>query len=189
MVQQATDPNVPPISRHEFLSYILLGGGGLLIAEGVGLGLWYGFPRKNKSLTFGDIFEIKESISLLEKVPFDVPKARCWISMSEEGGITALYKSCPAPFANHQPRNLCQVRWVDANNRFECPCCGLPFSRDGISRDNISRNLDRFPMTIFTTDGKLKSNTEGDPIFLPADTTVEKIHIDTGRIIQGASRI
>jgi hypothetical protein len=47
------------------------------------------------------------------------------------------------------------------------------------------RNLDRFRVKIFTADGTIDSNDNADPI--PVDlNTIEKLWIDTGRLIPGA---
>jgi cytochrome b6-f complex iron-sulfur subunit len=53
----------------------------------------------------------------------EVPEARGYL-VNVDGDITALSEVCP--------HLGCRVPFVDANNRFECPCHGSKFTREGV---------------------------------------------------------
>jgi cytochrome b6-f complex iron-sulfur subunit len=52
----------------------------------------------------------------------------------------------------------CLYKWAQSNNRFECPCHGSKFSREGFYIEGpASRSLDTFEIT--EEDGQIAVNT------------------------------
>jgi len=87
----------------------------------------------------------------------------------------------------------CLPKWVATNNRFECPCHGSKFEKDGTYIEGPApRSLDRFRTTITFADGtQVSMNDAGDPIPL-ADyqgRAIVSIDIDTGNRIMRAGRV
>jgi cytochrome b6-f complex iron-sulfur subunit len=83
----------------------------------------------------------------------------------------------------------CNVKWVDTNYRFECPCCGSKFEINGTPIEGPApRSLDRYFTQITFTDGTTAtSNDAGDPIPL-AGREIARVVVDTKRLIPGPPR-
>lgn len=172
------DVQVPGISRREFLYYAWAGSMALLLAETSGLLIWFGLPRFRAG-EFGGTFTLK-AVPFPDMAPEDHPEGKFWLSNTDEG-VVALYKVC-----THLG---CLYKWVDVNQRFECPCHGSKFELNGKYIEGPApRSLDRFEMTIVTTSGTFTTNTVGDPIQVDA-SSISEIRIDTGKRIKRAGRI
>lgn len=66
--------------------------------------------------------------------------------LANEGKILALSARCP--------HLSCNVRWLEGDNRFKCPCHGMTFSRAGIFVEGPTRkNLS--PQRFEVKDGKI----------------------------------
>ena len=84
------------------------------------------------------------------------------------------------------------VAWVEANDRFECPCHGSKFLQTGTRIDGPARrNLDVFPIEVVDAAGNVLARTEpsmsskeGTPVQLPSGAVA--LRIDTGRRVTGA---
>jgi cytochrome b6-f complex iron-sulfur subunit len=71
---------------------------------------------------------------------------RVWI-VREEAGLYALFAKC-----THLG---CTPRWLDAENKFKCPCHGSGFYKSGMNFEGPApRPLDRFPISV-GEDGRL----------------------------------
>jgi cytochrome b6-f complex iron-sulfur subunit len=173
---------VPGISRREFLYYAWGASMALLLAESAGMLIWFGLPRFREG-EFGGVFVLAGSAVPLEKgsAPVDFPEGKFWLSNSVNG-VVALYKVC-----THLG---CLYKWVDVNNRFECPCHGSKFQSTGTYIEGPApRSLDRFSITIRTKAGsELVTDAEGNPIAVEA-TDIEQIRVDTGNRIKRAGRV
>lgn len=76
-----------------------------------------------------------------------VKTQRVWIVRNEEG-IYALFTQC-----THLG---CTPRWLDAENKFKCPCHGSGFTREGINFEGPApRPLERVKITL-AEDGQIK---------------------------------
>ena len=71
---------------------------------------------------------------------------------SSEGNLVALYQKCP--------HLGCRVPFCDSSGRFECPCHGSVFNRNGEYLAGPSpRGMDRFPVTIESDDVLVDTGT------------------------------
>ena len=84
----------------------------------------------------------------------------------------------------------CLPKWVDVNNRFECPCHGSKFQKTGLYIEGPApRSMDRFRTIITFTDGSVvESNSAGDPIPL-GGKSIQSIAVDTGARILRAGKV
>jgi cytochrome b6-f complex iron-sulfur subunit len=173
---------VPGISRREFLYYAWGASMALLLAESAGTIIWFMLPRFREG-EFGGTFVVGGGSLPLEAgaAPVDFPEGKFWLSNSTDG-VVALYKVC-----THLG---CLYKWVDVNNRFECPCHGSKYQSDGTYIEGPApRSLDRFSITVLTKAGsELVTNLTGDPIPVAA-TDVEQIRVDTGTRIKRSGRV
>ncbi|HLV35403.1 MAG TPA: ubiquinol-cytochrome c reductase iron-sulfur subunit [Spirillospora sp.] len=181
----ASDVSVALPSRREFLYYIW-GASFALIAGEITAGvLWYAFPRFAEG-EFGGTFTI-DPTELPEPgaAPVSKPEGRFWLSrpvIDGQDSFVALYAVC-----THLG---CLPKWVDVNNRFECPCHGSKFQGNGTYIEGPApRSMDRFRATLIFTDGTTAvTNAAGDPIPLEG-RTIASIQVDTGSRIQRAGKV
>ena len=126
------------MNRREFLTYAWGAALGLLVLE-VGAGMFgFMYPRF-KAGEFGGKFFIGPVSSL---PPTDAPPqaetaGKFWLVNTTDEGPKALYMVC-----THLG---CLYKWAQSNNRFECPCHGSKFSREGFYIEGPApRSLDTF---------------------------------------------
>jgi cytochrome b6-f complex iron-sulfur subunit len=173
--------DVKPINRREFLFYCWGASMVMLLGQTSGILIWFMLPRFREG-EFGGVFRLT-SIPNPGDEPANYPSGKFWLSNTEDGRLVALYKVC-----THLG---CLYAWTPANDRFECPCHGSKYERDGTWIEGPApRSLDRFNMTVVLANGEqLLTNVEGDPIrgVNPAD--VREVIIDTGARIKRAGRV
>ncbi|MFP4322875.1 MAG: ubiquinol-cytochrome c reductase iron-sulfur subunit [Anaerolineales bacterium] len=168
---------VAGVSRREFLYYAWGASLALFLAQSGGMILWFSLPRFREG-EFGGIIAVDPSeIPEAGAPPMDRPDGKFWVSYTEDGGVLALYKVC-----THLG---CLYAWVDANNRFECPCHGSKFAQNGDYIEGPApRGLDRFALTVVTSSGEqLVTDVTGNPVFVDK-TQVAEVLVDTGNRIQ-----
>ena len=126
------------MNRREFLTYTWCAALGLLVLE-VGAGMFgFMYPRF-KAGEFGGKFFLGPVSSL---PPTDAPPqpdtaGKFWLVNTTDEGPKALYMVC-----THLG---CLYKWAQSNNRFECPCHGSKFSREGFYIEGPApRSLDTF---------------------------------------------
>ncbi|MFN8468228.1 MAG: Rieske 2Fe-2S domain-containing protein [Caldilineaceae bacterium] len=126
------------MNRREFLTYAWGAALGLLVLE-VGAGMFgFMYPRF-KAGEFGGKFFLGPVSSL---PPTDAPPqpdtaGKFWLVNTTDEGPKALYMVC-----THLG---CLYKWAQSNNRFECPCHGSKFSREGFYIEGPApRSLDTF---------------------------------------------
>lgn len=164
---------VAPINRREFLFYVWGASIALFSAQTVGYIIWFLLPRFKEG-EFGGTFTVEE-IPAVGSNPVHYPEGKFWISNQEEG-LLALYSVC-----THLG---CLYQWIDANDRFECPCHGSKFTKTGVFIEGPApRSLDRFAVTV----GGQTTDLEGNP--LPVGEATGEIIVDTGNRIKRAGRI
>lgn len=164
------------ISRREFLYYIWGASMALLMAESGGAIIWFALPRFRAG-EFGGIFSLDPTtLPTKGSAPVLNPAGKFWLSNTNDG-LLALSQVC-----THLG---CLFKWVDTNNRFECPCHGSKFEANGKKipgQGPAQRDLDRYVITVTTPGGTNKTDAIGHPV--PVDGA-SAIAIDTGKKIRG----
>lgn len=198
-----THPSPPTLSRREFLYYVWAASMALFLAESGGAVLWFAVPRF-KPGEFGGLFKLDlGTLPPPDSAPQPFDAGRFWLvnvgprsavdprhptGQASQPGVLALYKVCV--------HLGCLYTWKPTNDRFECPCHGSKYLKDGARvHGPASRNLDRFVVRALDADGKvLAETTQGDasrdpaagaPLVLPPGTAA--LQVDTGRRVIGRS--
>jgi len=170
--EAATDAQAKGVSRREFLYYIWGASMALLLAEAGGAIIWFALPRFRAG-EFGGVFTIDPAtLPAVGSPPAGNPAGKYWLTNTKDG-LLALSMVC-----THLG---CLFKWVQNNNRFECPCHGSKFEPDGtkiVTEGPAPRNLDRFVITA----GSNKTNANGGPVKIEGASVIE---IDTGKKIKG----
>lgn len=168
-----------PITRREFLNYAFLASLGIFFVGLGGATVIFAFPRFGKG-EFGGTFDLGKVSDVVPSTadpPKADSKARIWLSNTDRG-VVALYNVCV--------HLGCLYQWQTSTNRFECPCHGSKYQRDGTYIEGPApRSLDRFPIHVYDSSGKeiAKSNKDGDPV--PISDPNAEIVVDTGTQIYG----
>jgi cytochrome b6-f complex iron-sulfur subunit len=173
---------MPPLTRREFLNYAWLSSLGFVFLVGFGGATYFfSFPRF-KAGQFGGVFALGKAGDVLPK-PNDPPthnqEGKFWLS-NVDGMIVALYDVCV--------HLGCLYEWQVVTGRFECPCHGSKFQRDGTYIEGPApRSLDRMVVSFVAPGNQVvaKTGVKGEPLQNPADANVEVV-VDTGKIIEGA---
>lgn len=165
-----------PVGRREFLLYIWGASMSLLMAGTGGAVLWYAYPRFREG-EFGGEFPVAPSLlPPVAAAPEDHPDGRFWL-VNTEAGLLAIYKVC-----THLG---CLYKWVPSNNRFECPCHGSKFTREGVKIEGPApRNLDRFVMRAVDAEGNVLAEVR-DGVALAVPDGAATVRIATGERIKG----
>ncbi len=176
-------PEMPPLTRREFLNYAWLASLGFVFLVGVGGATYFfAFPRF-KTGEFGGLFPLGKAGDVFPG-PNDPPvhntAGKFWLS-NVNGAIIALYDVCV--------HLGCLYQWQTVSGRFECPCHGSKYTKAGKYIEGPApRSLDR--MVIEFQGGNdqtiASSDAKGDPVVIPSDTSAQVV-INTGKIIQGES--
>lgn len=170
----------PGMNRREFITYAWAAALGLLTLEG-GLATYLFMYPRFRAGEFGGKFEIGPAASL---PPTDVgpqpdTTGKFWLINTAEGP-KAIYMVC-----THLG---CLYKWEPSNFRFECPCHGSKFTREGFYIEGPApRSLDNFVVEV-VEGGTVVATTEdsGDAIVPPAPPSPDAvILVDTGKRIQG----
>src|SRR5215470_6101988 len=142
--EQATAISAP--TRREFLYYIWGASIALILGETTAGIIWFSLPRFRAG-EFGGIFTVAgEKIPTADQPPLSFPAGRFWVSNVPNEGLLTLYGVCP--------HLGCLPKWVPTNNRFECPCHGSKYQKDGHYIEGPApRSMDRFLTTITFEDG------------------------------------
>ncbi|MEM9773422.1 MAG: Rieske 2Fe-2S domain-containing protein [Chloroflexota bacterium] len=202
----ATEPNVPGISRREFLYYIWTASIALYLAEFAGLMLWFSIPIIREG-EFGGVFNVTDPTVLpnVNEPPVDFAEGRFWLvnlDTATDVGIERMY------LASDETQNIvglaaiykvcthlgCIYKWNEASNRFECPCHGSKYRLDGRRiQSPAPRSLDRFDMTVTFADGTTASSEtdefgQATPINVEGKSVVS-VAVDTGSTKKGAIQV
>jgi Rieske Fe-S protein len=134
-------PTEPTRSRRRFLLTIWVGLGGVAFVEY----LWVlvSFLRPGKSRTLADdaivVAGPVEQFKAGSVTAFQA--GRFYLARLDDGGFLALYREC-----THLG---CIVPWMDAEQRFVCPCHGSAFDiRGEVLSPPAPRALDRYAVSI-----------------------------------------
>lgn len=174
--------NVRTLNRREFLSYSWGAAMGLIAAQGaLATGLFM-YPRFRAGEFGGDFFiGLASGLPGNAAAPQGDPIGKFWL-VNTETGPRALYMVC-----THLG---CLYKWVEANGRFECPCHGSKFTREGEYIEGPApRSLDQFVVEVQENGAVLgTTQDQGDSIQPPpiANESVAVV-VKTGSRIQGKS--
>ena len=123
------------MNRREFFTYTWGAALGLVVG-GVGFASFRFLYPRFAAGTFGGVFVVNPPVA--DAPPKANPDGRFWLVETEDGP-KALYMVC-----THLG---CLYAWVNENNRFECPCHGSKFTREGIYIEGPApRSLDYFEL-------------------------------------------
>ena len=191
------------LTRREFLYYIWGASIAVLTIEFTGLLIWFMLPRFREG-EFGGTFTLgMDILPEVNEPPFNFADGRFWLVnvnntveigcermwlAPEDGdilGAAAIYKVC-----THLG---CIYAWVDANNRFECPCHGSKYRLDGRRIEAPApRNLDRFKLFALDenenvlAESEIGSGGSYETLQLPPNTAF--LQVDTGDRKDGGSQ-
>jgi len=138
---ESQGPSQQEMNRREFLTYAWGGALGLLGLQAAVGSFLYMYPRFRAG-EFGGKFFIGPESALPDTSAAPQPDTtgKFWLVTTEEGDPRALYMVC-----THLG---CLYKWEASNGRFECPCHGSKFTRDGHYIEGPApRSLDYFEIT------------------------------------------
>ena len=197
------DSSVPTMTRREFMYYVWAASMALFLAEGGGAVLWFAVPRF-KPGEFGGVFKVElDKLPPPDAGPVAFENGRFWLvnvgpntqadprhpaGQNTQPGVLAIYKVCV--------HLGCIYDWKPVTNRFECPCHGSKYLKDGTRvHGPASRNLDRFVVRALDAEGEVLGETvrgdanqdpaAGAPLDLPPGTIA--LQIDTGLRVKGSN--
>lgn len=130
----------PTLSRRSFLGRAWLLMGAVVAGEATFLGLRY-FGSRETGGPFGTVVDAGRPDEFPPGTITAFPQARFYLVRFADGGFLALYARCT--------HLACLVSWEKGEGRFNCPCHGSQFDRQGdVLNTPAPRPLDRFPITI-----------------------------------------
>ncbi|MBI5653055.1 MAG: Rieske 2Fe-2S domain-containing protein [Chloroflexi bacterium] len=172
---------MPPLSRREFMNYAWLASLGFVFVVGFGGATYFfSFPRF-KVGEFGGIFPLGkagEALPAPEDPPIHNLEGKFWL-VNVNGMIVALYDICV--------HLGCLYEWQPVSARFECPCHGSKYTKDGTYVEGPApRSLDRMAVAFTDASGKVvaPADPNAKPIKIPADKELNVI-VDTGKQVSG----
>lgn len=172
----------PGMNRREFITYAWAAALGLLTLEG-GLATYLFMYPRFRAGEFGGKFELGPAAALpaTDVGPLPDTTGKFWLVNTEEGP-KAIYMVC-----THLG---CLYKWEPSNFRFECPCHGSKFTREGHYIEGPApRSLDNFVVEV-VEGGEVVAKTEdsGDAIVPPMPPSPDAVvMVDTGKRLQGKS--
>lgn len=167
------------MNRREFITYAWAAALGLVTLEGGLATFQFMYPRFKEG-EFGGKFILGSASALppITEPPQANTDGKFWLVNTEEGP-KAIYMVC-----THLG---CLYKWEQSNNRFECPCHGSKFSREGFYIEGPApRSLDQFVVEVeagntveVTTDGEIGAV----PPSVPSPTA--EVRVNTGKRVKG----
>jgi hypothetical protein len=171
------------ISRREFLYYLWGASAALFGIGACGAMTWYALPHARANEASG-LFTVElDKIPKPGDPPIGIPEGRFWLSNTPQG-LLALNIFCVFEVSIYG-RACTLIKWVPANDRFECPWCGSKYRKDGtfIERQGPApRDLDRFAVQVTTASGTRRTPAAGGPADIQGATGIV---VDTGNLILG----
>ncbi len=196
------------LTRREFLYYIWGASVALLVVESTGLLVWFMLPRFREG-EFGGRFMLPvDVLPETNDPPFNFADGRFWlvnVNNEVEVGCERMWKA-PSGGPNEESPIIgaaaiykvcthlgCIYTWVDANDRFECPCHGSKYRLDGRRIEAPApRSLDRFKLlALDQNENVLAESTlgeDGQYNTLPLPEGTAFLQIDTGDKKDGISQ-
>ncbi|HSR47301.1 MAG TPA: Rieske 2Fe-2S domain-containing protein [Anaerolineales bacterium] len=189
-----------PLSRREFLYYLWGVSMAVALAGGTGAAIWFALPRFKEG-EFGGVVTIDVgALPPVDSPPASFADGRFWLvnigpqtatdprqptDYAVQPGIKALYMVCV--------HLGCLYKWVETQDRFECPCHGSKYLKSDARIDGPARrNLDVFMIEAVDAGGNVIArtepvlgNTQGSSV--PITPEVVVLRVDTGRKIVGGA--
>ena len=139
---ESQGPSQQEMNRREFLTYAWGGALGLLGLQAAVGSFLYMYPRFRAGEFGGKFFLGPESaMPDPSAAPLPDTNGKFWLVTTQEGEPRALYMVC-----THLG---CLYKWEASNGRFECPCHGSKFTRDGDYIEGPApRSLDYFEISV-----------------------------------------
>ena len=167
------------MNRREFVTYAWAAALGLVTLEGGLATFQFMYPRF-KAGQFGGKFDLGAAtiLPLTDAAPKPDPNGKFWL-VNTDAGPKAIYMVC-----THLG---CLYKWEPSNNRFECPCHGSKFSREGFYIEGPApRSLDQFIVEV-DEGGVVALSTDGDIGVVPpaVPSPGAEIRVNTGKRIKG----
>jgi cytochrome b6-f complex iron-sulfur subunit len=169
------------------------------LAGGTGATIWFALPRFKEG-EFGGVVTLSvDDVPPADNPPVPFSAGRFWLSnigaaaekdprqpsvYPVQTGVKALYMVCV--------HLGCLYKWVDTQDRFECPCHGSKYLKTDARIDGPARrNLDTFVIEAVDANGQVVARTEPEigkteGSSVPITPNVVSLRIDTGRLIRGA---
>jgi len=133
-------PSVQEMNRREFLTYAWGAALGLLTLEGGVISYFYMYPRFRAGEFGGKFFLDPAEVPAASAAPTANTAGKFWLVSTQEGDPKALYMVC-----THLG---CLYKWEPSSQRFECPCHGSKFDREGYYIEGPApRSLDYFEIS------------------------------------------
>lgn len=188
-----------PLSRREFLYYLWGVSMAVALAGGAGAMIWYALPRFKEG-EFGGVVTVDVgALPPPDSSPVSYADGRFWLvnlgdqtvadprqpsDYPVQPGVKALYMVCV--------HLGCLYKWVETQDRFECPCHGSKYLKSDARIDGPARrNLDTFVIEAVDASGNVVARTEpemgsneGSSVLITPE--VVALRVDTGRKIVGA---
>lgn len=155
------------MNRREFLTYAWGAALGLAVLQTGAISFFFMYPRF-KAGEFGGAFFMGPETALppTDAPPQGEPDGKFWwVNVADDypyadGGPHAIYMVC-----THLG---CLYKWVDENYRFECPCHGSKYTREGFYIEGPApRSLDQFEVDL--VDGTYVVDTGAKTLGPPSD--------------------
>ncbi len=129
------------MNRREFLTYAWAGAL-LLVGGATGFGIFeFMYPRFRAGEFGGEFFVSMAEVPATDAPPVAKTDGKFWLVQSESEGPKAIYMVC-----THLG---CLYKWEPSTVRFECPCHGSKFTKDGFYIEGpASRSLDTFDLRV-----------------------------------------
>ena len=132
------DDGTAEFTRREFLTYAWGAALALLTAESALMSYFFMYPRFRAGEFGGKFFLSATDVPAADAPPAPVTAGKFWLVESDEGP-KAIYMVC-----THLG---CLYKWQASNHRFECPCHGSKFTKDGFYIEGPApRSLDLFEL-------------------------------------------
>lgn len=176
--KKAERPPAKPVTRREFLNYAWGAALGVVLVEAGVASFFFALPRFKEG-EFGGVFPVGTGASLpgTDAPPLRNLDGQFWLS-NDVDGVRALYRVC-----THLG---CLYEWKDQTFRFECPCHGSKFVKDGkFIEGPAPRSLDQFKMSKLVNGEVVEETTTGGQP-LSVEPNAEYV-VDTGSILRGPS--
>jgi cytochrome b6-f complex iron-sulfur subunit len=188
-----------PLSRREFLYYLWGISMAVAIAGGTGATIWFALPRFKEG-EFGGVVTLPVAeLPPPDSGPVAFPDGRFWLvnigpQTVDDPRQPAVYPLTPGVKALYMVcvHLGCLYKWVETQDRYECPCHGSKYLKSDARIDGPARrNLDVFVIEAVDASGNVVArtepeigNSEGSSVLITPE--VVSLRIDTGKKIVGA---
>lgn len=188
-----------PLSRREFLYYLWGISMAVAIAGGTGATIWFALPRFKEG-EFGGVVTLPVAeLPPPDSGPVAFPDGRFWLvnigpQTVDDPRQPAVYPLTPGVKALYMVcvHLGCLYKWVETQDRYECPCHGSKYLKSDARIDGPARrNLDVFVIEAVDANGNVVArtepemgNNEGSSVLITPE--VVSLRIDTGKKIVGA---